>query len=504
MAIITAMHRQGVSISGHRFVSDTTRVEETIRAAARSCGTLAADCSDAAGLANEVATIINAQSEGLHQLTALSASLSSRHDDMVASTGDAQAMVHRAREAIDSAHGVIMRSVTALGDLASEVAAMGARAASVGAAIDTLNDIAIAVERVAKQSRILALNAAIEAERAGADGSAFGTVAAEMGTLAKNTQESTRQVGLTVADLRREAGALIQDVGKSAAHAKQVGSEIDSIQGALDTMRQMVQAVDDNGATVSQHGTDILQAGEALRRNVASFAGDAERNGDYLGRIYHRCERLELEANLMLDMLSKSGVPTDDTPFLNKTMAIAREIETVCEAAIAERRISIDAVFDTNYRPVAGTDPEQLLTRFCDFADAHIRPILDRVTGEDRRMIGCVVSDLNGYLPTHLTLRSQPQRGDPTWNDRWSRHRRILLDPATARAIASDDPVLLTCYRMPLGANSYLPIKSAFAPLVIAGRRWGQYEFSYVDEWSEMAEALTHAGLQHSLAEGNS
>ena len=57
-----------------------------------------------------------------------------------------------------------------------------------------------------------------------------------------------------------------------------------------------------------------------------------------------------------------------------------RELTAIIEGAIARGEISEDAVFDTHYVAMAGTDPVQYSTRFCDFADAHVRPVLDRVS----------------------------------------------------------------------------------------------------------------------------
>lgn len=479
-----------------------TSIEDVIRTVARKSSALAVDCSDTAGLANKVATVIAEQGDSVQQLRELSESLMAQHDDLNHTAHDARQHMRQATVAIDQASQVISRSIAELGALAAQVADMGHHAASVQTAIEKLDRIAASVSKVAKQSRILALNANIEAARAGEHGLAFGTVAHEMGLLARNTEESTREVGATIAELRTEAATLIGAVEENSGHAKTVGSEIDAIFHSLDAMRAMIEQVDSNSGSILDHGHTMLQAGSEMRDKMVRFAADARENSDLLSAIYRQCERLELEANEMLDLLANSGTEIDDTPFMEKTIGIAREIERVCEAGVARGEISLSDIFDTHYRAVPGTDPEQFTTRFCDFADAHIRPILDRVTGEDKRMIGCVISDLRAYLPTHLTLRSQPQGRDGEWNDTWCRNRRFLMDPATQRSISSDAPAMLTCYRMPLGGEAYLPIKSIFAPIVIGGRRWGQYEFSYVDNWNETAEALTSEGLQKSLGFG--
>jgi methyl-accepting chemotaxis protein len=183
----------------------------------------------------------------------------------------------------------------------------------------------------------------------------------------------------------------------------------------------------------------------------------------------------------MLDRLANCGVTIDDSAFIKRTQLFSREAEGMIEAAIARGEISEDAVFDTNYVPMAGTNPLQFETRFCAFADAYVRPLLDRLVAEDSRHIGAVMSDINGYLPTHITSRSQPQGSDPAWNALHCRNRRNLLDDVTRRALASEREAMLVTYRMNLGEGRYLPVKNVFVPLYINGRRWGNFELAYRD-----------------------
>jgi methyl-accepting chemotaxis protein len=129
-----------------------------------------------------------------------------------------------------------------------------------------------------------------------------------------------------------------------------------------------------------------------------------------------------------------------------------------------------------------GTNPIQYETRFCAFADDHVRPILDRLMREQTRLIACALTDVNGWLPTHITERSQPQGPDAAWNALYCRNRRNFIDDVTRRAIASDKEAMLATYSMDLGEGRYLPVKSVFVPLYVTGRRWGNFELAYRDD----------------------
>jgi methyl-accepting chemotaxis protein len=184
----------------------------------------------------------------------------------------------------------------------------------------------------------------------------------------------------------------------------------------------------------------------------------------------------------MLDRLASCGVRIDDTPFIEFAQRTMREIRAAIESGIERGEVSEADVFDTHYVPMPGTNPTQYVTGFCVFADAHIRPILDRIMSEEPRLIAGAITDIEGYLPTHISARSQPQSDDPKWNAEHCRNRRNFIDDVTRRAIASEKEAMLATYGMDLGEGRYLAVKNVFVPLHICGKRWGNFELAYRDE----------------------
>ena len=139
-------------------------------------------------------------------------------------------------------------------------------------------------------------------------------------------------------------------------------------------------------------------------------------------------------------------------------------------------------MFDTDYVPMPGTNPVQYEVRFCAFADAHVRPVLDRLMREEPRLIATALTDVNGYLPTHISERSQPQSDNPEWNAAYCRNRRNFLDDITRRAIVSEKDAMLATYSMGFSKGRHLAVKNVFVPLWVHGRRWGNFELAYRDE----------------------
>jgi methyl-accepting chemotaxis protein len=230
------------------------------------------------------------------------------------------------------------------------------------------------------------------------------------------------------------------------------------------------------------HSTSMIQTSvDRVKAGLTDFAGDARANGSELLTAQKRLAHLETLSNSMLDTLANSGAEIDDTPFILKAQETARQIIIAVERAIDDGEVAIDDVFDRDYKVVEGTNPVQYDVRFNAAADELVRPILDRTKRGDNRIIGSAIGDMNGYLPTHLSERSQPQGADPVWNDEHCRNKRILIDDTTRAALASDRPATLATYRMELG-DKFIPVKNVFVPLWFKGRRWGNFELAYRDD----------------------
>ncbi len=116
-----------------------------------------------------------------------------------------------------------------------------------------------------------------------------------------------------------------------------------------------------------------------------------------------------------------------------------------------------------------------------DFADKHIRPLLDRFKARESRIIGSAITNLDGYLPTHLSERCQTPGPDPVWNDDIAATSGSSWTRPPARRARANKPAMLATYRMELG-DKYIPVKNVFVPLYFKGRRWGNFELAYRDE----------------------
>jgi methyl-accepting chemotaxis protein len=158
-----------------------------------------------------------------------------------------------------------------------------------------------------------------------------------------------------------------------------------------------------------------------------------------------------------------------------------RAISEVVDRSIDRGEISIEAALDRNYVQIEGSNPPQYDNGFADYADEHLRALIDRFKSSNPRIIACAITNLDGYLPTHLSERCNTPGPDPVWNDEHCRNRRILMDDTTRNACNSEKPAMLATYRMELG-DRHIAVKNVFVPMYFKGRRWGNFELAYRDE----------------------
>jgi methyl-accepting chemotaxis protein len=455
--------------------------ENAIRSVARDCGSLSMECSDVAGYVRDVGTRISEHLKMLDSLEEVTTRLLADQARVSDSTDEARLLSEQARAKLDAGREAIEGTIAGFKGLTELVVQLGERMAGFASAMNQVQTVSSTIEAIARKTNMLALNATIEAARAGDAGRSFAVVAAEVKKLAHDTRSATSQIAATIGELTREAGAVTTEIKTGVERSRAAQSGFGMISETVREVSEIVAMVDRQTEGIA-HSTSMIQASvDRVKAGLSDFAGDARENGTQLLTAQNRLAHLESLSNTMLDTLANSGAEIDDTPFILKAQEAMRAIQAVVERGIDSGEVSIEDVFDRDYKLIEGSNPEQYDSRFCDYADRHVRPILDRVKASDERLIGSAITDVNGYLPTHLTERSHTPGPDPVWNDAHCRNKRIFMDETTRSAILSEKPAMLATYRMELG-DKFIPVKNVFVPLWIKGRRWGNYELAYRDD----------------------
>ncbi len=447
--------------------------------AARQCGELAIGCTDTSGEVTAVIESVRGQLGTLLSLQSIMESLEVDQRQVADATDEARLHSEQARRRLVEGSETVAHSIGDLGRLTTLIDRLGTRITSFATALEQVRRTTEVIDSIARTTNMLALNAAIEAERAGEAGATFAVVAMEVKKLARDTRAATDEVGQTMASLTREAETFVAEVEEGVAQGRAAQASFTAITGTIDEVTALVEQVDRQSDDVAQSTSvihdSICRVGDALD----GFANAARENDQHLGASLNRMSALERQANAMFDTIVRSGFAHEDGAMVERALAERDAFLTRAEAALNDGSLTEAQLFDTDYRLIAGSNPERFDTRLNTFADAVWRPELDRVLSSAANIVSTACTDVNGYLPTHTSRYSRSPTGDPIHDAAFCRNRRKLVDDTDRIAKASTKPFHLAVFRRDREGGGYDVVRNVYVPLFIAGRRWGDFEIAY-------------------------
>ena len=253
------------------------------------------------------------------------------------------------------------------------------------------------------------------------------------------------------------------------------------------TLRQAGLSVRGVTGDLSDGGTLVrAEDGERLAVGVP-VEFDLTGIGSGRGRIVNRSalglhvEFGALEAVTAAALLARlDAIRAANKEFVDRAIDAAAMVSMAFEEAVGAGHLTREALFDTDYVPIEGTDPPQFRSRALDMLDAILPPIQEPLLAGDSRMVFCAAVDRNGYLPVHNRIYSRPQRpGEVGWNTANSRNRRIFDDRAGLCAARNVRPYLIQSYPRDMGNGVIIMMREIDAPLRVFGRHWGGFRTAY-------------------------
>ncbi len=447
--------------------------------AARQCGELAIGCTDTSGEVTAVIESVRGQLGTLTGLQSIMESLEVDQRQVTDATDEARLHAEQARRRLTEGGETVSQSMDDLRRLTKLIDRLGLHITSFASALEQVRRTTEVIDSIARTTNMLALNAAIEAERAGEAGATFAVVAMEVKKLARDTRAATDEVAQTMASLTREAETFVGEVEDGVEQGRAAQKSFAAITGTIGEVTTLVEQLDRQSEDIAQSTNvihdSICRVGDAL----GGFADAARANDQQLGASLSRMGALEQQANAMFDTIVRSGFANEDGAMVERAIAERDIFLAKAEAALNSGVLTEAQLFDFDYQPIPGSNPERYDTRLNAFADAAWRPELDRVLASSPNVVSTACTDRNGYLPTHTTRYSRAPTGDPVHDAAFCRNRRKLVDNTDRIAKVSTKPFHVAVFRREREGGGYDVVRNVYVPLFIAGRRWGDFEIAY-------------------------
>jgi len=466
---------------GDMALSIGTDLNDLLARLGEQAGDISVQCSDTGGLVGKLNRQISAEAERLDELVTAMGELNHSRAERHLATAELLQTSTVAQTVLERGHKVAEQSLDEVSRLVADVTSLDGELQLFLDTLGTIGGISAKLADIAEHTQLLSFNARIEAARGGEATAPFEVLATEIRRLAATASESSTEVGRNMARLEATAGSLITSLKANIASGRETTQHIDVLRQSLTEMAALVHQFHDRSQAIADCNERAEANVRTLDAGIAEFGQVAAESARRAEQAREQLDRLETSANDMLNQVAHGGVETRNTPFIALAFEGAREVGAAIEALLARRELAEAALFDTDYRARPGTDPIQFDNGFADVADRHIRPILDRFTHHNRGVVGCCLVDMNGYLPTHITERSQaPIPGQRLRNLEFARNRQIFMDGQTRRALDEAGDFFLFAYRQDLGEGRFRALRSVFVPLHFSGRRWGLYELGYL------------------------
>ena len=457
----------------------TTDHSSSIHELATEAGRFGLEIADVSGNVDDVAIRIRSQVAAFERIGEASATLDDANGQVSAAVDATRRATEAAQDSV-SASEVSINSATV--DIEKLISAVGQVGGQVGGLRDALTSVAAVSSRInaiARQTNLLALNATIEAARAGEAGRGFAVVAGEVKSLAEETRAATAEIEATLQSLNTQAETMIAQLSESMRcadsagdSARAIGTVVGKVGGAIANINGHANAITDATDRIGRAGMMVADQIGTMLRDARQSSADLEDARTRIGKLQESGER-------MISLTMAGGAETVDTPFVQRAQRAADAIADLFEAAVVSGALTMADLFDEAYRPIAGTDPQQHMTRFVAFTDASLPAVQEPLLAESDKIVFCAAVDRNGFLPTHNRKFSQPQTKDPAHNAALCRNRRLFNDRVGLRAGRNTAPLCLQTYRRDMGNGQFVLMKDVSAPIVVNGRHWGGFRIGY-------------------------
>ncbi len=432
-------------------------------------------CRTMAGIERLAASIFE-QKELAASVAVASEEMSATLNDVAATTAKASLLSKNVDESAIDGRNVVGETVDSIDQIRIGVEHTRTVMNRLDKSSGQIGEIVVLIEDVADQTNLLALNAAIEAARAGEAGRGFAVVADEVKLLSGKTSASTQQIAAIIKMIQgdiREAMKSIDDEKARVEHGiinssranEQISTILKLASESADMINSIAIATEEQGVTT----TDITNKIHMVSETSNEIETQMENAVSTFGELTETAEKI-------YNTVGKFKVGNNHDTIKNFAAELRDRAVVVLESAISSGRITREALFSTDYKPIPHTIPQKFNTPFDRLFDEIISPLQEEIVAKDRNIFYAICVDRSGYVPSHNLRYSQRLTGDLNKDKDGNRTKRIFNDRTGLRAATNEDSFLLQTYLRDTGEV----MNDMSTPIIIAGKQWGGVRIGYV------------------------
>ena len=411
------------------------------------------------------------QATAVQQVTTTAAEIAITAKGITDNAAMVESLAEEANRSCLAGTSDILNAIQGMDQLRSQVQSIATAMLQLGNDSQKIGGIVEIIDEISDQTNLLALNAAIEAAGAGEAGRRFAIVAKEVKRLAERTVDATKQIKGLIEEIQRATNSTIMVTEEGTKRVDAASTLVDKVHVSFGDIIKVVndtsQAAKEISFSTRQQTAACEQMAETMNevrdvaRQVADCAAETERA---IGELTSLTEDL---GHLMEEEIQSKGK--------NAAFTGSRLMERVLSSAVDSGRFSVDELFDENYVPIPGTEPQKYHTKYDTYLDETIQHLEDEFLENDSQVVFAVLVDRNGYLPTHNSKYSLTLTGDREKDKLGNRTKRIFDDKVGLTAAQNVKEVLVQVYYRDTGEK----IWDISVPVYVRGKHWGAFRIGY-------------------------
>ena len=304
-------------IRGNRFNRDElgqlgSAIDRMQGALAELVSEISGSVSQLSSAVEEVSAISEQSAKGMasqqgevSQVATAMNEMQSTVNEVARNTTDAMGAAKQASRTSTQGNQVVRSAIGSIEQVSRQIEQAGSVVQQLETDSASISMVLDVIRGIAEQTNLLALNAAIEAARAGEQGRGFAVVADEVRSLAQRTQASTAEISKMIEVLQErtaEAGSAMQlsrqQMQESVELAREAGSSIDSINGAVTQITDMNTLI----ATATEQQNAVT---EELNRSIVKIHTAADENAQGAQQTAQACVELSRLATSLHHMTQR-------------------------------------------------------------------------------------------------------------------------------------------------------------------------------------------------------
>ena len=326
------------------------------------------------------------------------------------------------------------------------------------------------ISGISQQTNLLSINASIEAARAGEMGRGFAVVASEVRTLAARTRA-----------LADSVTSQVKEIQQHSQHTSDVAAAItENINGTCSVMGETTRQLDEFAGSSARVSSEI----DAIRGIVDTVSSNNDTITENVGQMRTLSAEMAAAMNTCIGMsrkltaaaqdgMSELGKHTLGEEAFDRLIRRLQEYHRECERGLKKLVDEGFDVFDRNFQPIPGTNPQQYHTSYDRAYAKHFQPLFDQwatsVPGCDLAVM-CTTGDV--YPPTHVSKYCQRPTGDVAYDTAHCRDKRFHNGNEMLANVSNDQREFqFQAYMRDIGDIFVLVSK----PVYVNGRHWGGF-----------------------------